>query len=51
MESHTMNRFRRLKNKEETLSVEDNDPLNQLKACKDQLRDMSNVLKNLSNKL
>ena len=49
-----MNRFRK-QNKEEkhfsNHSDKENDPYNQLRACKEKLKDMSDVLKNLSNKL
>ncbi|MBN2156520.1 MAG: hypothetical protein JW776_10800 [Candidatus Lokiarchaeota archaeon] len=51
-----MNRFRRYVNEEERTSnssAEDskNNPFNQLKMCKEKLKDISDVLKNLSNKL
>jgi len=49
-----MNRFRRESNREESPakhSVKDYDPFNQLKMCKDKLKDMSDILKTLSSKL
>lgn len=49
-----MNRFRKESNRGESPadnSVKDNDPFDQLKMCKDKLKDISDILKNLSNKL
>ena len=49
-----MNRFRKQNKEEKSFSNhsdKENDPFNQLKACKEKLRDLSDDLKNLSNHL
>ena len=46
-----MNRFRRQLAQKEDPSDKENDLFHQLKDCQDKLRDMSDILKNLSNKL